>query len=68
MNKLPTYQELATLLIELTEKNIANIGSNGEFPHPHTFVCCHTYGKEIPNHWRKAIKYRHLLLQNHINN
>jgi hypothetical protein len=62
VKKLPTYQELAALVTELTEVNIANL----ERPE-YRFVSCFTYGADrIPDHWWRAIETREALIEQKI--
>jgi len=54
----PTYQELADLVCELTETNIANL--DGKSP----FVRCFTFGSSnAPDHWHRAIAARKALIE-----
>jgi hypothetical protein len=59
---LPTYVELADLVAELTEVNVANLDhANPEY----RFVSCFTYGPRVmPPHWQRAIDAREALIQN----
>ena len=53
----PTYQELADLVCELAETNIANL--DGRSP----FVRCFTFGTgQAPDHWHRAIAARKALI------
>jgi hypothetical protein len=62
MSKLPTYEELAKMVSELTELNIANL----EQP-AHRFVSCFTYSTgQIPDHWWRAIQMREALLKENV--
>ena len=62
--RVPTYAELADLVAELTEINIANVDS----PHgdEHRFVSCFTYGPVMPDHWDRAIAAREALIASRI--
>jgi hypothetical protein len=56
---LPSYAELADLLCELTENNIANLDGKGPF------VSCFTFsGGDAPDHWHRAIAVRESLIVN----
>ncbi len=57
----PTYQELADLVAELTARNVANLDSP-----THRFVACFTYGKTMPDHWKRAIDAREALIAHRI--
>ena len=60
---LPTYSELAELVAELTEVNIAGLDHDG--PGTWSFVSCFTYGaKVMPPHWQRAIDAREALIEN----
>jgi hypothetical protein len=53
----PTYVELADLVCELVETNIANL--DGQWP----FVSCFTYsGGDAPDHWHRALNIREALI------
>jgi hypothetical protein len=53
----PTYQELADLVCELVETNIANL--DGKYP----FVSCFTFSSgEAPDHWHRAVAAREALI------
>lgn len=58
----PTYKELADLLIELTEKYVANIDADES---DWWFINCIT-PQGIPSYWDRAMKYRNLLRKNNI--
>jgi hypothetical protein len=49
----PSYQELADVLVALTEHVISNLNYPGN-----EFVTCYTYGKKIPPVYRNAMKLR----------
>lgn len=54
----PSYQELADLVCELVETNIANLDGK-----KYRFVCCFTFsGGEAPDHWHRAIAAREALI------
>jgi len=58
----PTYQELADLVCELVETNIANLDGK-----QHRFVSCFTFsGGEAPDHWHRAIAARETLIASKI--
>lgn len=58
-NPAPTYLDLAELVAELTEINIANLDGQ------HRFVSCFTYGAGVmPPHWQRAIDAREALIEN----
>jgi hypothetical protein len=62
-SSLPTYAELADLVAELTEINIAGLDHDG--PGTWSFVSCFTYGpKKMPPHWQRAIDAREALIKN----
>lgn len=62
-NPLPTYSELAELVAELTEINIARLDLDG--PGTWSFVSCFTYGaNNMPPHWQRAIDAREALIEN----
>jgi hypothetical protein len=62
---LPTYSELADLVAELTEINIAGLDHDG--PGAWSFVSCFTYGpKVMPPHWQRAINAREVLIKHRI--
>ena len=65
--KPPTYAELAKLVVELTEINIANIDQPrtgaANAARAKRFVSCFTY-RDIPEHWRRAIEAREALIAN----
>jgi len=54
----PSYQELADLVCELVETNIANLDGKN-----HRFVSCFTFsGGEAPDPWHRAIAAREALI------
>lgn len=58
----PSYQELADLVCELVETNIANLDGKD-----HRFVSCFTFsGGEAPDHWHRAIAARENLILSQI--
>ena len=57
---LPSYQDLADLVVELTEVNISGLGGK------HPRVSCFTYGTKMPPHWQHAIEARKALLDQHV--
>jgi len=58
---LPTYQELADLVCELVETNIANL--DGHIP----FVRCFTFdASQAPDHWHRALDAREALIASKI--
>lgn len=60
--KLPSYQDLADLVAQLTEANIANVDTPED-----RFVSCYTYGADrIPDHWWRAIEAREALIAHHV--
>lgn len=58
---LPSYQELADLVVELAEVNIS--GLSGEV---HPRVMCFSYGPKMPAHWQRAIDARKALLDQRV--
>ena len=58
---LPSYQQLADLVAELTVRNVANLDSPDS-----RFVSCFTYGTTMPDHWQKAIDLREALIVNRV--
>ena len=62
--RLPTYQELADLVCELVETNIANVDSEAG---RYRFVCCFTYSTgRAPDHWHRAIAAREGLIDSRL--
>ena len=60
----PTYQELADLVCELVETNIANVDSDGGRGR---FVKCFTYSTgRAPDHWHRAIAAREALVESRL--
>lgn len=57
---LPSYEDLAKLVVSLTEINIANIDSR-QYQFLHTF----TYD-DVPPHWLQALAYRAALKVNKV--
>ena len=58
----PTYHELADLVCERVETNVANLDSEGG---RYRFVKCFTYsGGEAPDHWHRALAAREALIEN----
>jgi hypothetical protein len=51
--KLPTYQQLAELLISLVEMNVSNVNSP-----EHMFVACFTFQQTFPDLWLDALNVR----------
>ena len=49
---LPSYQELAQLVVDLTRHNISNL----HMPQDWWFVNCYTYSGKIPEIYQRAIK------------
>ena len=59
-NRPPTYQELADLVCELVETNIANLETERD-----RFVRCFTYsGGNAPDDWHRALAAREALIEN----
>jgi hypothetical protein len=57
-NRPPSYAELADLVCELVETNIANLDGQ------HPFVTCFTFGgTSAPDHWHRAIAAREVLIE-----
>lgn len=55
----PTYMELAALIADLTEINIANLDTASS-----RFVKCFTHGVgHMPTHWQRAIDMRQSLIE-----
>jgi hypothetical protein len=50
---LPSYSDLAQLLVKLTEMNVANLDNPDNM-----FVSCFAFGSEFPDLWLEAMKLR----------
>lgn len=57
----PTYLELADLVCELVENNIANLDKDSPFVRYFTFS-----GADAPEHWHRAIALREALIANNL--
>lgn len=56
--KVPTYTDLAQLVVDLVEMNVANIDSP-----EHVFVSCYTFGNKFPDLWLEATRFRRVLIE-----